>query len=133
VTTTIQRTFGKKSVSDPPNTLFSYGWPCLDVTTAGHMVLNYTRTGDSIFPEARYSIYRAGDPDISPSHLFRAGAFPVGVDDPTASLDLAGRLDNTGSAVDPADEKTVWVIQAFAEKASDTMGRYRLAVQKVTP
>jgi hypothetical protein len=133
VTPTIQRTFGKKNVSDPPTALFSYAWPCLDVTKDGNMVLNYTRTGETIFPEARFSVYRANDADISPSQQFRQGTFPVGVDDPPQSLDPAGRLDNTGSAIDPTDDKTVWVIQAFAEKSNNTTGRYRLAVQKVKP
>jgi hypothetical protein len=138
VTPTIQRTFGMRNVSDPPGALFSYAWPCLDVTKDGHMVINYTRTGDTIFPEARYSIYRAGNPDISPSHQFQPGTFPVGVNDPIfarggTGKGLAGRLDNTGSAIDPSDDKTVWVIQAFAEKASDTEGQYRLAVQRVMP
>jgi hypothetical protein len=97
------------------------------------MVLNYTRTGQSIFPEARFSIYRVQDPDISPSQQFRKGTFPVGVDDPGQTLDQAGRLDNTGSAVDPIDDKTAWIVQAFAEMENDSTGRYRLAVQEVRP
>jgi hypothetical protein len=137
VTKTIDRTFGMRHNNDPPNSFFHYGWPVVEVTKDGHMVLGYNRSGITIHPEARYSIYYGNEADIRPSNTLRKGMFTLGEEDAAFQLrpDAAtvGRIDNGGIAVDPSDDKTIWVIQPYAIKVSDTQGSWRLVVGRVEP
>jgi hypothetical protein len=123
----IDRIFGKGSSSDPAGTLFSYCWPTLDVTEDGTMASGYMRSGATIFPEVRYSLYYAGEPDISPSVLLHAGEYPL-----TRTDDIPGTLDYTGSAVDPADGRTVYVLNGYGSRQASGQGVYKLIVGKLS-
>lgn len=127
----IDRRFGKRHFSDPPDTVFSYYMPTLAVNADGTMIINYCRSGSSIFPEARYSLYFNKDPDIRPSYLLHKGEYPLGKNDPNGSLGPTGKLDYLGISVDPADDRSVWIINAYGAKGSIGKGRYNLLVQKV--
>jgi hypothetical protein len=132
---TIDRTFGKRNAADPPNTLFHYYWPSLEVNRDGTMVVNYSRSGATIYPELRYSVYRAKDSDIESSQLFQPGEYPLGQDDAKFSTrpdaDPVGRQDYAASAVDPQDDRTVWIFNPYAVKASKGNGTYQLKVGRV--
>jgi hypothetical protein len=50
-----------------------------ELNRAGDIVIDYTRTGTRIFPEERYDVYLAKEPDIRPSRLLKAGEAPYGI------------------------------------------------------
>lgn len=131
----IDRTFGHRNAADPPNTIFSYYWPSLEVNRDGTMIVSYNRSGATIFPEIRYSVYRANGNDIESSQLFQAGQYPLGEEDANYAVrpdqKAVGRLDYTASAVDPKDDRTVWIFQPYAIKASTGKGGYRLKVGRI--
>jgi len=134
----IDRRFGKSAVSDAPGAVSSYYMPTLAVNADGAIVLNYCRCGPDVFPEARYSVYLNSDADIQPSHLVHAGEYPVGSEDPdwTAPIDQreaakAGVLDYLGITVDPTDDRTVWIINAFGSKKAKGVGQYKLVVKRI--
>lgn len=129
----IDRTFGKNNqFDDDPNDIVYYGWPAVDVNDDGHMVLNYSRTGETVFPEARFSVYFENAPDIHPSYLLRAGNYSLG-GEATENTLPAGRLDLTGSSVDPFDDNGIWIVHPYAQRAGPDVesGFYRVAVGKV--
>jgi hypothetical protein len=128
----IDRTFGRSNQADPAGTLYSYGWPSLEVGKSGAIVVGYNRSGATIFPEARYSVYYANQLDINSSQLSQAGQFTL--TEPVAGDDQSvGRLDITGIALDPSDDGTVWMAQPYAAKVSSTEGNWNLFVRWVNP
>lgn len=169
----IERTFGKNNIyDDGPYDVIAYGSSVPEVNASGDIVVSYQRSSDEVFPEARYSVWYAGEDDIRTSRLLAAGNYPLtpaGVetncsdgidndgngkididsndngkipdedDDSNCSYDL-GRLDFTGSAVDPVDGTSVWVVQSYADKDDDAnndgtpddpQGNYRAVVARV--
>jgi hypothetical protein len=128
----IDRTFGGSNNSDPVGTVFSYGWPTLEVGKSGAIVLGYNRSGSTIFPESRYSVYYPNQLDIDPSHLSHAGQYTL--TESAANDDgSVGRLDVTGAALDPSDDASVWMAQAYSAKVSNTDGGWNLFVRWVNP
>ena len=99
------------------------------------MLVNYSRSGPTIFPEIRYSVYRAKDSDIEASKLLQAGECPLGGEDAKHASrpdeDPVGRQDFSGSAVDPEDDRAIWFIQPYAAKSSTASGAYKLKVGRV--
>jgi hypothetical protein len=53
-----------------------YGWPAVEVNRDGDMAIVYSRTGTTIYPEMRYSMYYNNEPDIRPSRLIKNGESP---------------------------------------------------------
>ena len=132
LTASIDRTFGGSNQADPAGTLFSYGWPSLEVGKSGTIVLSYNRSGATIFPEARYSVYYANQLDISPSQLSQSGQFTL--TEPVAGDDQSvGRLDISSIALDPSDDASVWMAQPYSAKVSNTEGNWNLFVRWVNP
>ncbi|MBV9215081.1 MAG: hypothetical protein JO053_02805 [Acidobacteria bacterium] len=136
VTGSIDRRFGKRNAADPPNDIFSYYMPALAVNKDGTMLITYSRTGATIWPEARYSVYFEKDPDIRPSQLIRKGEYPVGVEDPASGQPVdnrpaAGIFDYNGAAVDPLDDRSVWTINVYGTKQSSGKGQYSLVVKRI--
>jgi hypothetical protein len=106
---TKNRTYGLAGASDPPGTVFSYGWPALEVNNAGDMVIVGARTGSTIFPEVRYWVWATNDSDIRPSALL------LGSDSPYTSTHCgqwcslnAVNYDVGGASLDP-DGTSVWI------------------------
>jgi len=126
----IDRTFGKRNPADPAGAINAYSWPAVDVNDDGDMVLNYARTGSGIFPEARFSVYHGDGTDIRPSYLLHAGIYTLGKEMQPGDKP-AGRLDLTGSAVDPFDPAAVWIAQPYSDLAAAGEGQYRLVIGKV--
>lgn len=133
----IDRRFGKRNeLEDPPNKVFSYYMPALTVNKDGSMVVSYCRSGATIWPEARYSVYFEKDADIRPSQLMHKGEYPIGTDDPDYNSQPekrtpAGRFDYNGNAVDPIDDRSVWVINVFAVMKNKGQGKYSLLVRRI--
>lgn len=126
------RTFGGLNVfDDPPGAVNAYGWPAVDVNVDGHVVISYQRSGAALFPEARFSAWYAGQADIHSSFLLKEGEYSLGTE---SQIGPVGKLDITGSAVDPFYEQSVWIVQAYAYQSGfppDPKGSYRLRVGKV--
>jgi hypothetical protein len=131
---TLDREFGTRGPGDPPLALVHYGWPSLEVNEAGTMVIGEQRSGDAVFPEARFTVRYADEPDNRPSKVLKKGEAPLGGslaqgDPPDTAPE--GKLDITGAAVDPFDDTAVWLIQAYAKDAGGDPAKYRLVVGKV--
>jgi hypothetical protein len=112
----IDRVFGANNVyDDQPTDHMFYGWPALEVTVHGDMIVVYARSGETIFPEVRFSAYRHIEPDIRPSRLLHDGEAPYQLDYPDLASAQSFRWgDLAGASVDPVDDNAVWVVQAFA-------------------
>ncbi len=123
----IDRTFGFHTLGEGDNEVIGYGVPAVEVNKHSDAVVVYNRVGGvDTFPEARYSAYMSGEPDIRPSALLQAGARPYGGNaaDPTKAV---GNADTGGASVDPVGDEAVWVAHVY----SNSSGQYRLAVGKV--
>lgn len=132
----INRVFGKNNkYSDAPEDRIYYAWPAIEVNRWGDMVLVYSRSGATIHPEARYSIYDFGDPDISPSHPLRAGDAPYQITYPSYQDDPIEVLpwgDIAGASVDPSDDEAIWVAHQFAtDTVYNSNGNYDVYVARI--
>lgn len=115
----IDRVFGCNSgFDDKPTDRVYYGFPAIEVTSEGHMVMVYSRSGTTVSPEARISAWQASGPDVLPSRLLRKGEKPYQVSwaDPWGVYPWA---DLAGASVDPADGRHVWVATCYATGAAD--------------
>jgi hypothetical protein len=127
----LDRTFGIRGKSDPADAVMYYGNPGVDINAKGDVVAVYMRTGDKVFPEARYSIYYHNEKDIRPSTLLHGGTLSLcyDTDDPKAPP-YCGNMDTAGIAVDPTDDTAIWVAHYFAN--ASPQGGY-FAIGKVVP
>ena len=53
-----------------------YGNPAVEANFVSDLVLVYTRSGATVFPEARYSLWKGDEPDVRPWAAAR-GRVPV--------------------------------------------------------
>ncbi|GAB3002869.1 hypothetical protein [Saccharothrix stipae] len=122
----IDRTFGKNSLDDAPADHVHYGWPAVEVNKYQNMVVVYARSGQTLYPEVRFSAYLNTETDIRPSRLLQAGGNAYGGQGGSAST-LYRWGDLAGASVDPKDDTAIWVAQQFA----NADGSYDVAVGKV--
>jgi len=128
---TIDRSFGLRNVyDDKPGDFVYYGVPSVEVNADGNMAIVYQRSGKTVFPEARFSVYLAHDVDVLPSRALQTGDAPVGYNAVPGAEGTAGNLDVSGVSVDPFDDTAIWMIHGFGTQ-SGLWGAYRLAVGKV--
>ena len=123
----IDRSFGFHTVGEGDEEVIGYGNPALEVNKDSDAVVVYNRVGGvDTWPEARYSAYMLGEPDIRPSALLKGGATPLGgnASDPTKPI---GNADTGGASVDPVGDEAIWVAHVY----SNSGGSFRLAVGKV--
>jgi hypothetical protein len=130
----IERTFGSNNVfEDPPDSKFFYAWSAVEVNKDGNMAIVYTRSGTTIFPETRFSVFLAADPDIRSSRILKAGedSYQVGFKWSDNSLPWG---DEAGASVDPVDDTSIWLAQQFANSRHKNSGNgnYSVFVGKVT-
>lgn len=128
----IDRTFGQRNSKDAPGTVFSYGMPGIAVNADGDMLIAYNRSGSTIFPEARYSIFYGDEQDVRPGFLLHAGeavVFNAGA----KPEDSVGQIDTGGISVDPLDDRAFWIAQPYAYRPDpkDSRGGWRLAIARV--
>ena len=114
----VDRSFERNGPGDGPSDLVYYGNPGMEVTQLGDMVVVYSRSGTTVFPEARYSIYKQDEPDIRSSRVLHKGKKSAGM-----------QIDTAGIALDPSDGLTVWMAHMYV----DSSGNFRIAVGKVKP
>jgi hypothetical protein len=132
----IDRTFGQRSALDPAKVdLVSYGTPAVEVNKNGDIALVYIRSSAQVFPEARYSVYYAKAPDISPSRALHIGQASVGGDSmPCIRVKgfancskPVGNLDVGGISVDGGDDEGIWMAHSYV----DSSGNYKTTVGRI--
>jgi hypothetical protein len=140
LTKTLDYTFGQRHFSDPPGAVSHYGWPTVEVNKDANIVVGFTRVGDSLFLESRYSVFYANDSNISWSHLVEKGQSPIICGCTTSTFvnagfskmceaNYCGRADLVGSALDPDDDTSIWVALHYAGPAGDA----KVVVRRITP
>lgn len=67
----VDRIFGCGTVGD--TTYFQHGWPGVGLNAAGDAVIVFNRSNATSWASVRASVYRAADPDISPSTAVKGG------------------------------------------------------------
>ena len=118
--------FGTNGPGDSPGDVVSYEIPELEVTKNGDIVIVYVRraikTANTLFNEARYSLFYHDQSSTSPSAILKKGEGNATKNPYDAIIDL------TVQSLDP-DGLTVWVTHAYAK--SD--GNCHMAVGAVKP
>jgi hypothetical protein len=114
VTVEIDRIFGKASASDPPGSVFDYGWPAVATNGNGDIVIGEIRSNASIYPEIRGSVWFAGQSDISSGVSVQASSSPLG------SYHMAGAS---------ADPSTLGVY--ISQQYGSTSPGWRIRVAKI--
>ena len=97
------RTFGLRGPGDTSNAVVYYGNPALAVTNKGDVGIVYMRAGETVFPEARYTLLRHDGTDVLKSRLLAAG-----------DVALTGNYDTGGAELDP-DGETLWFAHVFGD------------------
>jgi hypothetical protein len=105
----IDRAFGGHHVSEPAGTRMHYAWPGVEVNKDGDMAIVYARTGSTIDPQVRVSLYHASEADISPSTLLKNGEAYYTF----ADFKVLPWGDTAGACVDPHDDRSIWVSQQY--------------------
>jgi hypothetical protein len=132
----ISRIFGGANpLEDNEGSYFYYSWPAVEVNKNGDMVLVYARTGQTIYPEVRFSVYLHNESDIRPSRLLKGGdaAYDIpNYNDPNNNPILVLPWgDTAGACVDPTDDTAVWVAQEYASATANNNGNYDIWVGRV--
>jgi hypothetical protein len=100
-----------------PNADTSYELPAVDAGAAGDMVVVFQRGSPDpkhrIPFSARYSTFYHDKQTISTSGLLKAGTAPAPGSSPPPDPAGSGVVDLGGVAVDPSDDRTIWVSHAF--------------------
>ena len=100
--------FGRNALEDAPGDRISYVKPTLAVNEQGDMLFGYLRSpfvsAQALFPEARYSYWRAVESRPRRSWRLRQGEAPTA---PKA------KIDYLTAVVDPTDDTTFWVALAY--------------------
>jgi hypothetical protein len=133
----IDRTFGKRSQTDPEGALVYYGNAGVEVNKNLDAVVVYNRSGREVFPEARYSAYLHNEGDIRPSAVLERGAsknVPIGGNkmpnaDPPVTKTF--QMDTGGIAVDPYDDVGIWMLHSYISPKRDRTPTERMAIGKV--
>jgi hypothetical protein len=110
-----------------------YAWAAVEINKNHDMVVVYARSGQTLYPEVRFSLYEDTGPDIRPSRLLKAGeaTYVRGSD---ASPLAWG--DTAGASVDPSDDTAIWIAQQYARNPSSgptNNGNWDIWVGKVVP
>lgn len=109
----VDRRFGRRNIlDDPEDALIWYASPAVEINGDGHVVVVYNRAGPDTFLESSYTALFHGEPDIRPSSPLRRGdGVVVNTDDPCC------HMDSGGIAADPRDDKSIWMLHAYADNA----------------
>ena len=121
---------GRSTLDDAPDDIVAYGNPGVAVNVDGDLVVVYNRTSHKIFSEVRYSTWLHDEVDVRPSRLLRKGDGPMPVDllkCATPDSCKPKKLDTAGVALDPFDNRAIWIAHLFA----NSTGGWSVAVGKV--
>ncbi len=112
-----------KAIGDPPNDRLSYTFPAIAVNNRGDMLYGFSRlpffSAPPHKPEARYTVWYAGEPTAGRSVLLQEG----NAVHPDASVHY------TTAVVDPADDVTFWVALPYASSST----KLKAVIGKITP
>jgi hypothetical protein len=126
----IDRRFGKNHPNeDPPDAHVHYAWPAVAVNKDGNMVVVYSRSGSTLFPEARFSAYMNGDADILSSRRLREGEGPYDI--PGWINPVLPWGETAGASVDPFDDVAVWMAHQYSSHSGGALGNHDIWVGKV--
>jgi hypothetical protein len=114
-TVDFDKTFGVASINDPPGATFHYGWPGIEVNSAGSMAITTVRTSASIFPEVRISGWLVGETDMRSSILAKGGEGPY-----NSGVNPARYSETVGTAVDP-DDVGIWYAHEYPTSQAGTL------------
>jgi len=89
----------------------------------------YSRSGSTLFPEARYSAYFANEADIRHSRRLREGDAPYDI--PFWGGPVLPWGETAGAAPDPYDDEAVWMCHQYASQSPAPLGNHELWVGKV--
>jgi len=125
--------FGRNALEDAPSDLVSYELPSMAVNKEGEMLFGYGRspvqTQNPLMPEARYTLWYAGEAKQRRSHLLQAGSYQPVKDG--APINFYGKGDFTSTVVDPADDKTFWTALFYGDPSRP--GAFKTVIGKVAP
>ena len=116
---------GPNKFDDPASARFHLTYPAVEVNAAGDVVVVYTRFSQNsalAAQEIRYSVWYHNEPDIRPSRRLHV-AETVGTHG----------TDTAGIAVDPSDDKTIWMAHTYRAKKVSGDAYDRMAVGAVKP
>lgn len=112
--TSIDRPFGGgNAIDDPAGARMYYAWPALEVNQHGDMVVVYSRSGSTIFPQMRGSVYFAKEADIRPSRLLKTGEAGFLDEHPVDTTTVYPWGDVGGASLDPFDNLSVWLAHEY--------------------
>ena len=115
------RIFGERNpLDEPAGTINQYAFPGVAVNKNDDLAVTYNRSGPSLPPEVRYSVWYDGEPEPRPSAVLQEG---------TGDQPDAYRDDTAGVAVDPFDDTAIWMAHSYATGGSG--GSTAIAVGKV--
>jgi hypothetical protein len=131
-------TFGLNATTDAQGDKVTYDFPGLAVNKHGDTIYAFGRTGVKtqapLYPEARYTIWMAGESTQRRSRLLQAGSYqPRWVYDGetvATSVTHAYQLDYATAMVDPFDDETFWFIHEYTDAATSS---WRTVVGVVDP
>jgi hypothetical protein len=125
--------FGKNAVQDAPSDLVSYELPSMAINKDGDMLFAYGRspvqTQNPLMPEARYTLWYAGEAKQRRSRLLQAGSYQPVKDG--APINFYGKGDFTSTVVDPADDKTFWTALFYGDPSRP--GGFKTVIGKIVP
>jgi hypothetical protein len=126
----VDRRFGMNHpTEDDRGARVHYAWPAVAVNGAGDMVVVYSRSGSTLFPEARYSAYFANEADIRHSRRLREGEGPYDI--PFWGSPVLPWGETAGASPDPYDNEAVWMCHQYASHSAGPFGNHDLWVGKV--
>ncbi len=127
----VNRIFGMdNTIDDEQGDHIHFGWPAVEINKTYDIVAVYARSGDGIYPEARFSAYLDSEPDLRFSRLLRKGDNTYGNPnciDGNNNPCVYRWGDNAGASVDPYDDTAIWIAQQYA----NIKGGYDIWVGKV--
>lgn len=109
-----------------------YAFPSIAVNRQSDLLIGYSSFAANQYPSASYALRAAGDP----LGTMRAGRISQAGLSPFVALDRAGNnrwAEYSSTVVDPADDLSLWTLQAYAAQAKN--GNSQLATQwsKIAP
>jgi len=103
--------FGERNpLDEPPGTVNHYAFPGTAVNKHHDLAVTYVRSGVSLPPETRYSVWYHGEPQQRPSNVLQAGTG----NQPSSGPKKGYRDDTAGVAVDPFDDTAIWIAHSYA-------------------
>jgi hypothetical protein len=117
-------------IDDDPGDHNHSGWPTVEVNGWGHIAFSYARSGATLFPEMRWSLHKANEPEAQASRRVRAGAAPYAIPGNASAVLPWGEV--SGASVDPYDDIAVWMTHQYATSGGGgSSGNYGIWVAKV--